>query len=193
MDRQQLESALMKWVHLIEMSIPRTLKNTNSSPGHILGLNHEHQRPDADQYVTVKCDQIPGFDRMQEYLNNNHPLWPVGSVFAGAPIIIQDMCHYGELSLRPVFASLWRGGSYIPKRLNPATNKDYLGNSEMYTSLGRFDRLSVTLYGSENNFNCITWSDGTPIRGRSMVWGSPAHHISSQSLNHITDFPPRPI
>jgi hypothetical protein len=33
--------------------------------GHILGLMHEHQRPDRDNYISVLWDNIPAEDRMQ--------------------------------------------------------------------------------------------------------------------------------
>ena len=31
-------------------------------PGHVIGFNHEHQRPDAEQYIRIAWKNVQGYD-----------------------------------------------------------------------------------------------------------------------------------
>jgi len=41
--------------------------------GHVIGLHHEHQRPDAhaSKYVTVNIENILGYDKVKERLEKD--------------------------------------------------------------------------------------------------------------------------
>lgn len=36
---------------------------SSSLAGHVIGLSHEHQRPDAASFVEFRCQNLPGYGR----------------------------------------------------------------------------------------------------------------------------------
>lgn len=45
----------------------------------MLGLVHEHQRPDASQYITFDCEALPSYEEAKQRISQleNHPKLPI--------------------------------------------------------------------------------------------------------------------
>ena len=64
---------------------------------------HEHERFDRAQHgFEFDCDKIEGFQAVEAELNRdpNKYIWPAGSLKAGQPVTMVDLCTFGELSIR---------------------------------------------------------------------------------------------
>ena len=122
--------------------------------GHVLGLEHEHMRPDwRAQGMGINCRSIPRYEDVAKHLQTKIVRWPARSVKAGTPITVADICEYGELSIfMEPFKSMWNGKMYIPRSLQQ-NGRDMLGNAGPPRPHGQFDWESIMLYPSANAGN----------------------------------------
>ncbi|KAI9775074.1 MAG: hypothetical protein M1839_001466 [Geoglossum umbratile] len=95
--------------------------------GHLLGLIHEHQRPDRDAYVTFQCQNVIGFV--------NTPGWcdcqGLACQFQKYPFVSEDWSGpYDILSVMQYFATEWSGNGQptlvgVPPIVVPSGEHDY--------------------------------------------------------------------
>jgi hypothetical protein len=133
--------------------------------GHTLGLLHEHFRSDLAQYrVTFDCSRVPGYEAVQAYVNEHHPVWPAHATQgrAGQPITLQDVCYRGELSRDDTlpFRELWHGAGWVIDSFDPQTYLNSLGSHHVQRTAGPFDFGSIMLYDTART-NGIIWDART--------------------------------
>lgn len=116
-------------------------RTDQEAQGHAIGLEHEHSRPDASEYVWFYCENLADYDEVSRP-SLFFCLWKSPLTFAQVkakiqpPDTIEDACKSRETALRYQF-SAW---AYLP---NP--NQGVLGQNAW--SIG-FDRDSIMIYGS---------------------------------------------
>lgn len=115
--------------------------------GHIIGLAHEHVRPDTDIYLHLECKYIQGFAALEEWLAQNRQTYAKGPK-QGTAVLLNDFCNYGELSLIVPKSVGWEDGELVPWT-QQANGLDMVGYVPTFVPLGKFDRQSIMLYPSK--------------------------------------------
>ncbi len=98
--------------------------------GHVLGLEHEHTRPDRDQYITIHWDNILAEKR------HNFDVAPATSVIHGA-YDYGSIMHYGPYNFamggRKTISPIYGPASAIGQRSGPSTG-DLAAIAAMYAT-----------------------------------------------------------
>lgn len=121
-------------------------RRSNTNTGHVLGLMHEHQRPDAATNITIHYDRIEGYDdvvRFLEFLKDSDIReWPAG---LGRVATIEEVCSIELLAFhfQPVSFN-----AFMPMTEFPS-----------WTSPNPIDRDSIMLYPSDMHDGIIIWHD----------------------------------
>lgn len=138
--------------------------------GHILGLDHEHQRPQAWEEIDFHCDRMPGNQEAIKKLED------ASKKYAGGPWTIEMICKDLALARKMTFAFTDETkpfGAYIDQLIPVAANKpaswtDSNGFLIDYIELGdEIDFESVMIYSSN-----YRGSDVMTKRGTGETWKS---------------------
>lgn len=129
---------------------------TDHQTGHVLGLGHEHQRPDALKEISFYCKKISGYEAMSQKLQNlqkgdKNLQWPENS---GVPATMDHVCSHAELAW-PALEFSDENFDVRPFVPMPA---------DLYpVSTENLDRKSIMLYSTTLAQYVLWWRDGSPI------------------------------
>ena len=123
---------------------------TTHELGHVLGFNHEHQRPDAANYMRFNCPALSGYEAAVRSVARAKD-----ASFTDGDTVQQRM---DQVCSSPTLAY-----TYFPIALAyiPGAQK-HRNDPRIYTpkSAGaQFDHRSIMLYGSDSGVARFDWDD----------------------------------
>ncbi|QDS73477.1 hypothetical protein FKW77_009063 [Venturia effusa] len=116
--------------------------------GHVLGLLHEHQRPDAGQHITLVCSAIAGYSALDEWLHKNN--WKVDFDDDDLDFVrsADEICQDHEMALEFATNSVPGAPPFNPLELMPQVPQD-IDITLRYHYYRPYDLSSIMHYGSE--------------------------------------------
>ncbi|OQO04361.1 hypothetical protein B0A48_10972 [Cryoendolithus antarcticus] len=134
---------LLTFCHLIpgdDATHDKAVKAMTHELGHVMGLNHEHQRPDRDTYLTFHCENLDGYTKaMADVKIDEHALFD------------DDM--KDDARMRVVCADDAAAGVYLPSALSFLRPQDVRSKPQRrkwkaYQNSQKFDYDSIMIYDS---------------------------------------------